>query len=299
MDKKNNKIIRKTDKTISKVSVVIPAYNEALVIGKVIKDLKKIKEVSEILVVDDGSTDGTKNAAENAGAKVIRHPYNKGNGASVKTGIRQASNDIVILMDGDGQHSPSFIPKFIKQLEEYDLVIGSRDSAAEANSLRRIGNNILKMVASYLSGYKIKDLTSGYRAAKKEYIKEFLPLFPNRYSYPTTSTLAFLKAGYNVGYVPITTEKRVGKSKLKPFRNGFKFMLIILRISTLFSPMKFFLPLSVISLISGVIYGLYSVIDHMKLPNTAVLLISVGILIFMMGLISEQIAMLRFERHDR
>jgi glycosyltransferase involved in cell wall biosynthesis len=299
MDKKKKSGIIKKRHANQKVSVVIPAYNEAQVIGKIIKELKKLKQVNEILVIDDASTDGTKEAAIKSGAKVIRHPYNKGNGASVKTGIRNAKNDLIILMDGDGQHNPSFIPQFIDLLKDYDLVIGSRDAAAEANGLRRFGNIILKKIASYLSGYKIKDLTSGYRAAKKEYLKEFLPLFPNRYSYPTTSTLAFLKAGYNVGYLPITTEKRVGKSKLKPFRNGFKFILIILRISTLFSPMKFFFPLSLISTASGIAYGLYAVIDHTKLPNTAVLLISVGILIFMMGLISEQIAMLRFERHDR
>lgn len=289
----------KRKKVNQKVSVIIPAYNEAPVIGKIIRELKKIKQVGEILVIDDGSADGTKEAALKAGAEVIRHPYNKGNGASVKTGIRNAKFDLIILMDGDGQHSPAFIPKFIELLDEYDLVIGCRDAKAEANGLRRFGNIILKKTASYLSGYKIKDLTSGFRGAKTSYIREFLPLFPNRYSYPTTSTLAFLKAGYNVGYIPITTEKRVGKSKLKPFRNGFKFILIILRISTLFSPMKFFLPISLISMISGIAYGLYAVIDHMKLPNTAVLLISVGILIFMMGLISEQIAMLRFEKHDR
>lgn len=299
MEKRKQLKNRKSAKKISKVSVIIPAYNEAPVIGKIIREIKKIKEVAEIIVVDDASTDGTKKAAEDAGAKVIRHPYNKGNGASVKTGLRNASYDIVVLMDGDGQHSPSFIPKFIEKLDEYDLVIGSRNARAEANALRRFGNRILKFVASYLSGYKILDLTSGYRAAKTEYIKEFIPLFPNRYSYPTTSTLAFLRAGYNVGYLPITTGKRVGKSKLKPFRNGFKFILIILRISTLFSPMKFFFPISLLSLLSGAAYGLYSVIDHSKLPNTAVLLISVGILIFMMGLISEQIAMLRFERRDR
>ena len=298
MDKLNKKVIKKKNSS-RKVSVIIPAFNEAEVIGKIIKEVKKQNQVDEILVVDDASTDGTKEAAVKVGAKVIRHPYNKGNGASVKTGIRNVKNELIILMDGDGQHNPAFIPKFIELLKDYDLVIGSRDAAAEANALRRFGNNILKKIASYLSGYKIKDLTSGFRAVKKECIKEFVPLFPNRYSYPTTSTLAFLKAGYNVGYLPITTEKRVGKSKLKPFRNGFKFILIILRISTLFSPMKFFFPLSLLSTVSGLIYGLYAVIDHMKLPNTAVLLISVGILIFMMGLISEQIAMLRFERHDR
>jgi len=282
-----------------KISVIIPAYNEGRIIGNIVKSLKVIREVDEIIVIDDCSDDFTAKAASNAGAKVISHPYNKGNGASIKTGLRNAKNEIIVLMDGDGQHDPVYIKDGLKMMDRYDMVIGTRDAGSEANRQRRFGNWLLKKFASYLSGYKIKDLTSGFRLAKKDVLKEFIHLFPNRYSYPTTSTLALLKAGYNVGFFPIKTNKRIGKSKLKPFRNGIKFIVIILRISTLFNPMKVFFPLSLIPMTCGIGYGIYAIIDHMKLPNTAVLLIFLGVIIFMMGLISEQISALRFEKGER
>jgi len=283
------------------LTIVIPAYNEAAVIGHVIKRTRATKPGCEILVVDDGSNDGTGLVAQQAGARVVRHPYNKGNGAAVKTGIRAAHGDYVLLLDADGQHSPEDIDRLLEYLGPYDLVVGARTSASDSARHRDFANWAFNKLASYLVEMKIPDLTSGFRCFKRDKVLEFLHLLPNGFSYPTTTTMSFIKSGYNVKFVPIIASKRVGKSKIKPLRDGTKFITIILRMITLYNPIKVFLPLATIWFVAGAIYGLLNVIiakDH-HIPNGAVLLISVSVLIFLFSLISEQIAALRFERTGR
>jgi glycosyltransferase involved in cell wall biosynthesis len=280
------------------VSIILPAYNEGEVIGSVLQSLlEAAQEGWEIIVVDDGSTDDTAARADIDGVRVVRHPYNKGNGAAVKTGLRTAGGEVVCLMDADGQHDPAQIPALLAALDTYDLVIGARQDGGGAGGIfRRIGNAFYNRLATYLSNQKVLDLTSGFRAAWRDKMTEFLPLFPNGFSYPTTSTLAFIKAGYNVGYVPISASKRVGKSKIRLFKDGTKFVVITLRMIVLFSPMRVFLPVSILMFIGGAGYGLYTIIDRTDVTDATVLLCTMSLVTFLIGLVSEQIALMRFER---
>lgn len=271
------------------VSVVIPAYNEEDVIGVVVERVRARRDVDEVLVVDDGSTDATAARAEAAGARVLRHPYNKGNGAAVKTGIRAARGAIVLLMDADGQHDPDDAPRLLAPLETHDMVIGAR-AAGDQSVTRAFGNALFKALASWLTGRPILDLTSGFRAARRERLLEILHLLPNGFSYPTTSCLALMKAGHSVTFVPIKAGKRVGRSKIRVLRDGVKFMLIIFKIVTLYSPLKVFFPISLASFVLGLAYGLQNVLVHGKIPMGAALLIQLAVVVFLFGLISEQIA---------
>jgi glycosyltransferase involved in cell wall biosynthesis len=280
----------------SSVSIVIPAMNEADAIADVVARLRASAPWREILVIDDASQDGTGDRATEVGAHVIRHPYNKGNGAAVKTGIRHAAGEYVLIVDADGQHQPEDACRIVKRLGEYDLVIGARAGSTQANAARRVGNAVLNWLASYLTGRQIPDLTSGFRAARRECLLEFLHLLPNGFSTPTTTTLAFLKAGYNVTFEPIAARPRIGRSKIKFARDGAKFFLILLKIITLFSPLRIFLPISVASLLVGVAYGVWNVAVHARIPNGSVLLILFAVVVFLVGLVSEQISSLRFGR---
>jgi glycosyltransferase involved in cell wall biosynthesis len=280
----------------SSVSIVIPAMNEADAIADVVARLRASAPWREILVIDDASQDGTGDRATEVGAHVIRHPYNKGNGAAVKTGIRHAAGEYVLIVDADGQHQPEDACRIVKRLGEYDLVIGARAGSTQANTARRVGNAVLNWLASYLTGRQIPDLTSGFRAARRECLLEFLHLLPNGFSTPTTTTLAFLKAGYNVTFEPIAARPRIGRSKIKFARDGAKFFLILLKIITLFSPLRIFLPISVASLVVGVAYGVWNVAVHARIPNGSVLLILFAVVVFLVGLVSEQISSLRFGR---
>jgi glycosyltransferase involved in cell wall biosynthesis len=273
----------------SDVSIVIPAYNEEAVIGSVVAGLKEQGAWHEILVVDDASTDGTAAAAERAGARVIRHPYNKGNGAAVKTGIRQARGDVVLLMDGDGQHDPRDAARVADEVGAYDMAIGAR-SAGDQSATRAFGNAVFNALASWLSGREIPDLTSGFRAARRSLLVEILHLLPNGFSYPTTSCLSFLKAGHNVCFVKIAARPRVGDSKIRPLQDGVKFLLIILKIVTLYSPLKVFFPVAAASFLLGAGYGAWNVVEHGKIPMGSALLIQLAIVVFLVGLVSEQIA---------
>ena len=278
------------------VSIVIPAMNEADAIGDVVARLRAHASWHEIIVVDDGSRDATGERAHAAGARVVRHPYNKGNGAAVKTGIRNATGEFVLIVDADGQHQPEDAGRLVERLGEYDLVIGARAGTTQANIRRRVGNALLNWLASYLTGRRIPDLTSGFRAARREHLGEFLHMLPNGFSTPTTTTLAFIRAGYNVAFEPIDARPRVGRSKIKLARDGAKFFLILLKVITIFSPLRIFLPMSAGSFLVGIAYGVWNVYAHGRLPNGAVLLILFAVVVFLVGLVSEQIATLRFER---
>jgi glycosyltransferase involved in cell wall biosynthesis len=277
------------------VSIVIPAYNEADVIGEVVASLARSAVWHEIIVVDDGSGDGTSARASAAGATVVTHPYNKGNGAAVKSGIRRATGEFVLIIDGDGQHPPDDARRLTARLGEYDLVIGARAAATQATVARRLGNGALNWLASYLTGRHIPDLTSGFRGARRACLREFIHLLPNGFSTPTTTTLAFIKAGYNVAFEPIEARERIGQSKIRLASDGAKFFMIIVKIVTIFSPMRVFLPLAGVSVAAGLGYGIWNVAAHARIPNGAVLLILFGVMVFLVGLVSEQISALRFE----
>jgi glycosyltransferase involved in cell wall biosynthesis len=279
----------------SSVSIVIPAMNEAEAIGPVVARLLATASWREVLVIDDGSQDDTGARAAAAGARVIRHPYNKGNGAAVKTGIRNADGEFVLIVDADGQHAPDDAQRLTALLGEYDLVVGARSSETQATPGRRIGNATLNALATYLTGQAIPDLTSGFRGARRSGLREFLHLLPNGFSTPTTTTLAFIKAGYNVAFVPIDARQRSGTSKIRFARDGAKFFLILLKVITLFSPLRIFAPVSLGAFGLGALYGLINMLATGKIPNGAVLLILFAVIVLLVGLISEQISSLRFD----
>jgi glycosyltransferase involved in cell wall biosynthesis len=275
------------------VSVVIPAMNEAGAIASVVRGLIETAAWHEIIVVDDGSSDGTGEQAAAAGARVLRHPYNKGNGAAVKTGIRAATGEYLMIIDADGQHQPADAVRLVSRLGEFDLVVGARSSATQATVARRIGNAALNGLASYLTEHQIPDLTSGFRAARLSCLREFITLLPNGFSTPTTTTLCFLRAGYNVTFEPIEAKTRVGTSKIRLSRDGPKFLLIMLRVMTIFSPLRVFLPIAGASFALGVSYAVWTVATRSDVTDSSVLLIMLAVLIVLVGLVSEQVSALR------
>ncbi len=279
----------------SSVTIVVPAFNERESIGAVVASLRAAAPWHEVLVVDDGSTDGTGQAAEAAGARVVSHPYNKGNGAAVKTAIRASSSEWLTIVDGDGQHRANDVARLVARLGDYDLVIGARSSDTQATAGRRIGNAVLNWLASYLTDRPIPDLTSGFRAARREYLLEFIHLLPNGFSTPTTTTLAFIKAGYNVAFEPIGALPRIGTSKIRLASDGAKFLLILLKVITIFSPLRIFAPVSAAAFVLGAGYGAWNFAYHDRIPNGAVLLLMFSVIVMLVGLVSEQVASLRFE----
>lgn len=280
-----------------KISIVIPAYNEARSIAQTVSTLRSMYQDMEILVVNDGSTDNTSEEARRAGAFVVNHPYNIGNGAAVKTGIRKASGDLVILMDGDGQHDPRDIAELLQYASSYDLVVGARNKHGQASVARRMANWCFNKLASYVAKFEIQDLTSGFRIFHRKDILKYLYLFPNTFSYPTTSTLAYIRSGLTIKYVPIQVKKRTGdKSKIRIIEDGFRFVIIILRIATICSPLRIFLPMSLVFWLLGAGYYLYTYLAFHRFTTMSMLLFSVSVMIFLMGLISDQIAQMRFDR---
>jgi len=277
------------------VSIVIPAKDEALSIGAVVERLKTAADWREVIVVDDGSTDETGARARAAGACVIRHPYNKGNGAAVKTGTRHATGDFILIVDGDGQHQPDDARRLVARLGEFDLVVGARSAATQATVTRRAGNAVLNRLAGYLTGRPIPDLTSGFRGIRRDVLREFLHLLPNGFSTPTTTTLACIRAGYNVAFEPIEAATRLGHSKMRLARDGASFLMILLKVVTLFSPLRIFAPLSAVAFAAGLIYGLANFFAAGRIPNGAVVLLLFAVIVFLVGLVSEQIAALRFQ----
>jgi glycosyltransferase involved in cell wall biosynthesis len=277
------------------VSIVIPAKDEAPSIARVVGHLKAAAPWREIIVVDDGSTDATGDQARDAGACVIRHPYNKGNGAAVKTGARHASGEFILIVDGDGQHHAEDARRLVARLGEFDLVVGARSPATQATLTRRAGNALLNWLASYLTGRPIPDLTSGFRGIRRDVLREFLHLLPNGFSTPTTTTLACIKAGYNVTFEPIDAGTRVGQSKMRVARDGARFLLILLKVVTIFSPLRIFAPVSGVAFATGAVYGVANFAMAGRIPNGAVVLLLFAVIVFLVGLVSEQIASLRFQ----
>jgi glycosyltransferase involved in cell wall biosynthesis len=280
-----------------KVSIIIPAYNEAKTIGELIAQIKALYPEYEIIVINDGSKDETVTVAKEAGAVVYTHPYNIGNGAAIKSGIRIASGDIMVFMDGDGQHEPEDIAKLLKFFPDFDMVVGARSIKDQASLGRALGNQVYNWLASYVTKFSIKDLTSGFRAIKSKAARSFLHLLPNTYSYPATITMGALRSGMSVKYSPVKINKRkAGKSNVKLIQDGVRFFMIITRICTLFSPMRIFLPVSFVMFILGLMNYIYTLITQGRFTNMSALLFVTSVLVFMMSLISEQICQMRYER---
>jgi glycosyltransferase involved in cell wall biosynthesis len=248
-------------------------------------------------VIDDGSDDNTAAVASDAGARVYSHPYNIGNGAAVKSGIRVASGEILIFMDGDGQHDPDDIKEFVRYMDDYDMVVGARRNNQHASWSRAIGNWLYNRLASYVAKFQIQDLTSGFRAVKADVAGSFLYFLPNTYSYPTTLTLGVLRSGLSLKYIPIRFKRRnSGKSGINLVSDGIRFFLIITKICTLYSPFRVFLPISFMTFVIGIIYYFYTFMTAGRFTNMGVLLFTTSVIIFLLGMISEQISQLRFER---
>jgi len=280
-----------------KITIVIPAKNEAKNITGVLHSIQALKLDAEILVINDGSTDNTAALAKQEGARVISHPYSQGNGAAIKTGARNAQGEITIFMDGDGQHNPMDIPDFIQKLDEgYDMVVGARNPKSQASLLRRLGNAFYNRFASIMTGHKIEDLTSGFRAVRTDKFRKFIYLLPNGFSYPTTSTMAFFRSGFPVAYLPIHAGQRKGKSHIRLFRDGARFFIIIIRIGALFSPMRLFLPVSISLFLLGMGYYGYTYSTEHRFTNMSALLLNTSVITFLMGFLSEQVSALHY-RH--
>ena len=280
----------------STVSVVIPAYEEAGAVGAVVQSLRAAANWREVLVIDDGSADETAVVAAAAGARVIKHPYNKGNGAAVKTGIRNAAGEYILIVDADGQHTAADALRLVSFLGEYDLVVGTRaGSTQQASAARHMGNNLLNWVAGYLTGRAIPDLTSGLRAARTSGLREFLHLLPNGFSTPTTTTLSFVKAGYSVHFEPITVGARLGQSKIKLVSDGARFLMILLKVITVFSPLRIFLPIAGTFFTMGAAYAIWTTFNNHDITDSSVLLLVLAVVIFLVGLVSEQISTMRSE----
>ena len=279
-----------------KITILLPAFNEEQAIGQTIGEIKKIFPAYEILVIDDGSTDNTRQEAIKAGANVWKHPHNIGNGAAIKTGLRYASGDWIVMMDADGQHDPADIGKLLQYKDEFDMVVGARSKASKTSLHRDLANKFYNWLASYVTKYNVEDLTSGFRLVKNDTVRKFIYLLPNTFSYPSTITMAYLRSGRSIKYVPITTKTRKGKSKIKLFQDGIRFFLIITKIATLFSPFRIFLPVSFAFFCTGLGYYIFTYITQNRFTNMSALLLSSSVLIFMMGLVSEQVSQMRYDR---
>lgn len=278
------------------ISIVLPAKNEAQNLINLLPQLKALHPSAEILVINDGSTDDTAQVARAGGAKVISHPYSQGNGAAIKTGARNAKGDILVFMDADGQHDPADISSLLETLKSgYDMVVGARSVKSQASLMRRAGNGFYNRLASIMTGHKIDDLTSGFRAARADKFRKFLYLLPNGFSYPTTSTMAFFRSGFPVAYIPIHAGKREGKSHIRLIRDGTRFFIIILRIGALFSPMRLFLPISSGLFFVGLSYYGYTYYTEHRFTNMSALLFTTSMITFLMGILSEQVSSLHYK----
>lgn len=280
-------------------SIIIPVFNEAENLAKLLEQIRALGLAdSEIIVVDDGSRDGSAEIAMAAGANVVRHPYNIGNGAAVKSGMRAAQGRVMVMMDGDGQHKPADIPKLLDGFKLFHMVVGARAKGSKLRLHRNLANMVYNLLASYVTRFKVEDLTSGFRAMRRRDALRFIDLLPNTFSYPTTITLAFLRSGLTVKYEPIQTLYRAGQSKISLITDGILFLLIITKIATLFAPFRIFLPVSLFFFLAGVGNYVYTYATQGRFTNMSVFALTTAVIIFMLGLISEQIALLRMERQE-
>lgn len=282
------------------ISIILPAKNEALGLARILPELKALLPEAEILLVDDGSEDVTAEVAASQGVRVLRQPYSKGNGAAVKAGARAARGDILVFMDADGQHRPEDIPRLLEKLEQgYDMVVGARSRESQAGLHRATANGFYNRLASWMVGHKVADLTSGFRAVRADKFRQFLQLLPNGFSYPTTITMSFFRAGYSVAYLPIHAPQRIGKSHLRIWRDGARFLIIIFKIGTLYSPLKLFAPISLAFFASGMGLYLHTYLTLHRFTNMSALLLICAIMVFLIGLVSEQITALMYKDSER
>jgi glycosyltransferase involved in cell wall biosynthesis len=282
-----------------RISVILPAKNEAEGLRRTLPELRGCFPEAEVIVVDDGSTDATATVAAAHGATVLSSPYPMGNGAAIKRGARAATGDVLIFMDADGQHDPRLAQRLLDKLAEgYDMVVGARNASGQASVGRGAANAFYNRLASWMTGHRVADLTSGFRAARADRFREFLHLLPNGFSYPTTSTMAFFRSAYPVAYVPIPVAARIGRSHIRPLRDGLRFLLIIFRIATLYSPLKLFAPISGVFFLLGTGYYAFTFATEHRFTNMSALLLSAAVIVFLIGLISEQITALTYRKHD-
>lgn len=282
-------------KSWTKLSIVLPAKNESAGLQNTLPKLRQLYPDSEIIVIDDGSTDNTREVCEQNKAQCISHAYSMGNGAAIKTGARNATGDVIVFMDADGQHDPTDIPRLLEQMDTgHEMVVGARQTDTHASLLRRFANHFYNWLASKMTGHYIADLTSGFRVVRARHFRKFLYLLPNGFSYPTTSTMAFFRSGLPVAYVPIRAAQREGKSHIKLLKDGLRFFVIILKIGSLFSPMRFFLPISAFLFMTGLLYYGYTFYIWHRLTNMSAILFLSALLTFLMGIISEQISSLHY-----
>ncbi|SFK67369.1 glycosyltransferase family 2 protein [Rhodanobacter glycinis] len=282
---------------MSRLSIILPAKNEAQALADLLPRLREAQPEAEIIVIDDGSTDDTRVVCATAGVECLSSPYSMGNGAAIKRGARAASGDILVFMDGDGQHDPADVAHLLAKLDEgYDMVVGARDWGSQAGVGRGVANTLYNWLASRMTGHPVLDLTSGFRAVRAGKFREFIHLLPNGFSYPTTSTMAFFRSAYPVAYLPIKAAQRVGKSHIRPLRDGVRFLLIIFKIATLYSPLKLFVPAAVLFFLLGCVNYAWTFIHEGRLTNMSTLLWSAAVIVFLIGLVSEQITALTYRR---
>lgn len=282
------------------LSVILPALDEAESLAELLPRIRAVLPDAELIVVNDGSTDNTAEVAAAAGTRVVSHPYPLGNGAAIKSGARAAAGELLVMLDADGQHDPADIPRLLARLEKgYEMAVGARDRNSQAGIGRALANGIYNWTASRMTGHQVLDLTSGFRAVRSASFRRFLSLLPNGFSYPTTITMAFFRSGYPVAYEPIHASPRLGKSHIRPLADGVRFLIILFKVATLYSPLKVFLPVSVAFLLLGCGYYAYTYIMMMRFTNMSALLLTASILTFLMGLLSEQITALSYREQGR